>query len=81
MTIQISMIDGLAGPMVDINSPEKGVQIIVRGGRVWVNVDGVCRLRVTNSPHTELNRRFDLAAQVKTLGADSLLPPEKETKP
>jgi len=31
-----------------------------------------------NTPATETPPRFDLAAQVRTLGADSLLPPEPE---
>jgi len=41
--------------MIDIYEPEKGVEILVNtsvGSKysttVWVNVDGICKLRITN---------------------------------
>lgn len=42
--------------MLDVNSPNSGVQITIRpdGRRLWVNVDGVSVLRISNSPHTEI---------------------------
>jgi hypothetical protein len=43
-------------PSLDIDSPKGGVQISVRpdGRRLWVNVDGISILRISNSPHTEI---------------------------
>lgn len=44
-------------PQVDITAPEGGVQISVRpdGKVIWVNVDGVCVLRVCEVPYLELD--------------------------
>jgi hypothetical protein len=33
--------------MVDITRPTQEVEIMYSGGVLWVNVDGVCRLRCT----------------------------------
>lgn len=32
--------------MIDIYDPQEEVEIIIRDNKVWINVDGVCRLRV-----------------------------------
>lgn len=39
--------------MLDITAPEHGVQIIIREDRkvLWVNVDGICRLRICDIPY------------------------------
>jgi len=39
---------------VDIFSPEHGVDISVSDNRLWVNVDGVCVLRIGGIPKTPL---------------------------
>ena len=41
--------------LLDITAPE-GVQIQIRadGEVVWVNVDGICRLRICQIPHKGL---------------------------
>lgn len=43
-------------PYVDVIAPEGGVVITVRpdGRRLWVNVDGMCVLRITNIPYLEI---------------------------
>jgi hypothetical protein len=33
--------------MVDITRPQGEVEIMYSGGVLWVNVDGICRLRCT----------------------------------
>lgn len=40
--------NSLFGPSLDITQPEHGVEVRIRsdGKVLWVNVDGVCRLRV-----------------------------------
>lgn len=42
-------------PQVDITEPEHGVIIAVSPDRktIWVNVDGICALRVCRIPHLE----------------------------
>ncbi len=34
--------------MLDINEPDLGVEVVVssNGTRLWINIDGICRLRV-----------------------------------
>ena len=32
--------------MIDIYNPEHEVEVLHTEGRLWVNVDGVCRLRI-----------------------------------
>jgi hypothetical protein len=32
--------------MIDIIEPEQECEVILKDGSLWVNVDGVCRLRV-----------------------------------
>lgn len=35
------------GPqMVDINAPEFEVEVLITDGRMHINVDGICRLRI-----------------------------------
>jgi hypothetical protein len=38
--------------MLDITAPAEGVEIEIRndGKTIWVNVDGICRLRVCQVP-------------------------------
>ena len=38
--------DSVVGPQLDITAPEHGVEVKYDGSVLWVNVDGVCRLRV-----------------------------------
>jgi len=50
MAIKISMEQ-----MLDITGPEAGVEVEYLNGVLWVNVDGVCRLRVCQiTPSTEV---------------------------
>ena len=44
MTSKVS----IGNHMIDISDPEIEVEVILLDGRLWVNVDGVCRLRVSN---------------------------------
>lgn len=54
---QILMIDSpLTGPLLEIHAPTHGVQVQVNDKRVWVNVDGVCRMRVSGAPEIEVER-------------------------
>lgn len=41
--------DPVVGPMLEISKPEHGVEIELSdaGRTLWVNVDGVCRLRIS----------------------------------
>ena len=32
--------------MIDIASPTEQVEIVLKDGKLWVNVDGICRLRI-----------------------------------
>ena len=32
--------------MIDIIEPEQECEVVLKDGSLWVNVDGVCRLRV-----------------------------------
>lgn len=46
---QFSLLDGeTIGPQLDISNPSHGVQVQIRedGGVLWVNIDGLMRLRV-----------------------------------
>lgn len=36
----------IGNQMVDITGPEVEVEVSYRDGVLWVNVDGICRLRV-----------------------------------
>ena len=47
MTFEQSNEDGI-GPQIDINSPEE-VEVRYDHKTLWVNVDGVCRLRISRS--------------------------------
>lgn len=44
--------------MIDITAPELEVEIMYRNGVLWINVDGICRLRVCQIKPTTL--KFDL---------------------
>lgn len=46
--------------LLDLTAPEGGIEIEVRGdGKVlWVNVDGVCRLRISQGPQDR--RRLEI---------------------
>jgi hypothetical protein len=39
--------------MIDITKPDHGVEVMIKndGSVMWVNVDGVCRLRICRMPH------------------------------
>jgi len=43
--------------LTDITAPELGVQVSISadGKKVWVNVDGVCVLRITEIPELEVD--------------------------
>jgi hypothetical protein len=43
--------DPLVGPQLDITAPDHGVEVKYDGRVLWVNVDGVCRLRVCRMPN------------------------------
>jgi DNA-binding protein YbaB len=43
MAKQVSISD----QMVDITQPEHEVEIMYSGGVLWINIDGMCRLRCT----------------------------------
>lgn len=36
--------------MVDITNPIHEVEVTLTDGKLWVNVDGICRLRVLGIP-------------------------------
>jgi hypothetical protein len=42
---------------IDINAPKHGVQVLVRKDRktLWVNVDGICVLRICQIPELEID--------------------------
>ena len=48
--------------VLDLTAPIEGVQVQVRedGKVLWVNVDGVCRLRVCRIPELEIEDRRTL---------------------
>lgn len=52
-------------PQIDLMNPKGGVQITVRpdGHRLWVNVDGVCVLRVSGIPILEIEDNREPEAQ------------------
>jgi hypothetical protein len=55
--MQISLSDdSIVGPQLDITAPEM-VQVQLRddGKVLWVNVDGVCRLRISRIPKDSLS--------------------------
>lgn len=70
--------DALVGPQLDIGKPTHGVQVQVddHGQRVWVNVDGVLRLRVCAAPKIEVedarDRRITYSAQERVIMARAL---------
>lgn len=43
--------------MIDIYNPEVGVEVLISetGTKLWVNVDGICRLRIYGSPAIVIN--------------------------
>lgn len=54
-TLQVMLLDSPhTGPMMEVFNPAHGVQIQVSDKRAWVNVDGICRMRVSNSPRIEV---------------------------
>lgn len=54
--MQISMVEA-EGPQLDISKPEVGVIIDIRqdGKVLWVNVDGILRLRISDIPSLIVN--------------------------
>lgn len=46
--------DRIIGPHMEISNPVHGVQIQVSDKRVWVNVDGLCRLRIHGAHNIEV---------------------------
>lgn len=42
---------------LDLTAPDHGVEVLVRndGKVLWVNVDGICRLRICQIPELLLN--------------------------
>jgi hypothetical protein len=67
-------IDGI--PQVDITGPEYGVQVSIRGDGdvLWVNVDGICALRICNIPvlsvHDERSANVSMADLLRDLERD-----------
>lgn len=53
----ISLLDLL---VLDIKAPKQEVEVLAVGSVLWVNVDGICRLRICQIPEGAL--RFDVAA-------------------
>lgn len=47
--MQISLSDSVNGPMLDIIEPHQEVEILIdiANKTIWVNIDGVCRLRIS----------------------------------
>lgn len=45
-----------SGSMMDIVGPVSAIEVDIRkdAGIVWINIDGVCRLRITNSRGVEV---------------------------
>lgn len=33
-------------PMLDITAPDRGVEVVISSTVLWINVDGICRLRI-----------------------------------
>lgn len=50
--------------MIDINAPEV-VEIEVLNGTLWVNVDGLCRLRVCRIPEGRVRMTVPAGTKVK----------------
>lgn len=46
--------DRIVGPHFEITNPLHGVQIQVNDKRVWVNVDGICRVRISGAHQIEV---------------------------
>lgn len=49
----------IGNQMIDIYNPKQEVEVILRGNTLWVNVDGVCRLRVKPIPKKLLNINYN----------------------
>ena len=69
--------------MIDITSPDIECEVTVlpsiegQGISVWVNVDGICRLRVTHVDPAKLIVNYQPSKIVATWLDLSLSPPEK----
>lgn len=55
--------------MIDIADPTHGVEIQIRPDKkcLWVNVDGICKLRVTRHTSGKLRIRLDDCGRVSDL--------------
>lgn len=47
------------GDMIDITGPDEEVEVLYRDGVLWVNIDGVCRLRCCQMTRATL--KFDIS--------------------
>lgn len=56
MNTRIAQFDGIGGPSIDITAPQ-AIEVLIRadGGVLWVNVDGICRLRICQIKEITLN--------------------------
>jgi len=50
-------IEQLLHAAVDLTQPDFAVHVQVAGDRVWINVDGVCLLRICRAP--EISVEFE----------------------
>jgi hypothetical protein len=44
--------------MIDIRDPQEEVEVTLRDGKLWVNVDGICRLRIVGIKTEVLNVNY-----------------------
>jgi hypothetical protein len=53
------MEEHIGKQMIDITAPDKSVEVSIRkdGTVIWVNVDGVCKLRICQIPHLVIDDR------------------------
>lgn len=57
---------GVLGEAIDITAPENEVEVLIKDdGRLWVNVDGICRLRICQIKEGILSVNVDGGIRIK----------------
>lgn len=68
--MKFSLTDEFNGPQLDITQPDKAVELEISADRrtLWVNVDGVMRLRIQQIPRLELTDQKSALKRVLNAG-------------
>jgi hypothetical protein len=61
----------IIGEMIDITEPVNEVEVMYSSGNLWINIDGICRLRCTRIRPELMTWNIDKEAPMRGLKGEA----------